>query len=63
MNKRTLIVGISLILAVCLDLHFYAQWDMKRFDASLPEVPVPEQAADLPDFYECLSCGFSEIFF
>ena len=33
-------VIISIVIALCLSLHFYLQWDVKRFKASLPKVPV-----------------------
>ena len=41
--KRKLIVAIVVIIAACVAVHFYVQWDMKRFDASLPEVPADEE--------------------
>ena len=41
--KRKLIVAIVVIVAACVAVHFYVQWVMKRFDASLPEVPADEE--------------------
>ena len=38
--NRKLIAAIVVIIAACIGLHFYAQWEMARFDASLPEFPV-----------------------
>ena len=45
MNRKTMVIAIGILLAFCLGIHFYAQWDMKRFDASLPKPPDPEQGA------------------
>lgn len=42
--NRTLIAAIIVIIAACLAVHFYVQWDMKRFDASLPKPPEPTTA-------------------
>ena len=49
--KRKLIVAIVVIIAACVAVHFYVQWEKARFDASLPEVPVLEQgrAAEVND--------------
>ena len=35
--NRTIVIAIGILLAFCLGVHFYAQWDMKRFDAYLDE--------------------------
>ncbi len=43
MNGKTLISAICLLLAFCLALYFYADWQQQRFDAALP---VPPPAAD-----------------
>ena len=43
MNRTTLIVAIGLVIAVCTGIYFWTEWQKARFDASLPEVPVPEQ--------------------
>ena len=39
---------LGILLAVCLGVYFYAQWDMKRFDASLPEPPPADTAVETP---------------
>ena len=39
---------LGILLAVCLGVYFYAQWDMKRFDASLPEPPPADTAVEIP---------------
>ena len=45
--NRILIAAIIFILAACLAVHFYAEWNMAQFDASLPQPPaVEEQIAD-----------------
>ena len=51
MNRTTLIIAIGLIIAVCTGIYFWTEWEKARFDASLPEVPVPEQvrAAEVND--------------
>lgn len=38
--NRTLVATIVIILASCIGLQFYAEWEKARFDASLPEVPI-----------------------
>ena len=48
MNRKTFVIALGILLAVCLGLHFYAQWDMKRFDASLPEPPPADTAVETP---------------
>ncbi len=40
--NRTLVIAIGIILALCLGWHFYAEWNMAQFDASLPQPPEPE---------------------
>ena len=42
MNKK-LIAVIVIILAACLAVHFYAEWEKARFDASLSEPPAPTE--------------------
>lgn len=46
--NRKLIAAIVLIVAACVAVYFYAEWEKARFDASLPEVPAPTrvQAAE-----------------
>ena len=39
---------LGILLAVCFGVYFYAQWDMKRFDASLPEPPPADTAVETP---------------
>lgn len=48
MNRRTLVIAISIAIAFCLGVYFYAQWDMKRFDASLPEPPAADTVKEIP---------------
>lgn len=45
MNVKTLIAAIVLILALCIGLYFWAEWEKTRFDASLP---TPPPAAEHP---------------
>ena len=53
--NRKLIAAIVLIIAACIGLHFYVEWEKARFDASLPTPPPPpadeqsgeQQAAEL----------------
>jgi hypothetical protein len=42
---RSLVIIVGIIIALGLGLHFYAQWEMKRFEASLPKPPAPNDAA------------------
>ena len=51
--NRKLIAAIGLIIAACIGLYFYTEWEKARFDASLPTPPPPpadeqsgEQQAD-----------------
>ena len=42
--KRKLIVAIVVIIAACVAVHFYVQWEKARFDASLPKPPAEDTA-------------------
>ncbi len=42
---RSLLIIIGIFITLGLGLHFYAQWEMKRFEASLPNLPAPNGAA------------------
>lgn len=50
MLNRMLIAGLALILAFCIGIYFYAEWQKARFDASLPEPPPATEhpAEDTP---------------
>ena len=50
MARLLLITGI--IIAFVLGLHFYAQWEMKKFEASLPKPPAPKGTADVENAIE-----------
>ena len=41
--NRKLIAAIVVIIAVCIGIYFWTEWEKARFDASLPKPPVPEQ--------------------
>ena len=43
---RKLIAAIVVIIAACIGLHFWAEWQKQEFDASLPKLPTEEQAAE-----------------
>ena len=45
MNRKTMVIAIGFLLAFCIGIHFYAEWNMAQFDASLPKPPDPEQEA------------------
>ena len=45
MNRRTLVIAIGLLFAVCFGLHFYVQWDMKRQVEEVPPWLVEWRAA------------------
>lgn len=51
MNRKTMVIAIGILLGVCAGIHFYAEWQKREFDASLPKPPVPEQqvADDVTD--------------
>ena len=42
MNKK-LIAAIGFMLAFCIGIYFYAEWQKKEFDASLPKPPASTQ--------------------
>ena len=45
--NRKLIVAIGVIIAVCIGIYFWTEWEKARFDASLPKPPAEEeQVAD-----------------
>ena len=41
--NRKFIVAIVVIIAAGLGSHFYVEWEMARFDASLPTLPAAEE--------------------
>ena len=41
--NRKLIAAIGLMLAFCIGIFFYAEWQKRKFDASLPEPPAPTE--------------------
>ena len=43
MNRKIIIAAIGFVIAVAIGLHFYVEWEMKRFDASLPTPPAAEE--------------------
>ena len=45
MNRKTMVIAIGILFAFCIGIHFYAEWNMAQFDASLPKPPDPEQEA------------------
>ncbi len=45
--NRKLIAAIVVIIAVCIGIYFWTEWEKARFDASLPKPPAEEeQVAD-----------------
>ncbi len=45
MKPKTMVIAIGILIAFCAGIFFYAEWQKKAFDASLPQPPPPEQAA------------------
>ena len=43
MNRKIIIAAIGFVIAVAIGLHFYAEWQMAKFDASLPTPPAEEE--------------------
>ena len=43
MNRKTIVIAIGFLIAFCIGIFFYAEWQKQKFDASLPEPPVPTQ--------------------
>ena len=44
MTTKTMAIAIGILIALCAGIFFYAEWEKARFDASLPEPPVPPKA-------------------
>lgn len=42
---RSFLIIIGIIVVLCLGLHFYTQWETKRFEASLPKPSATNEAA------------------
>lgn len=47
--NRKFIAAIGFVIAVALGLHFYVEWEMARFDASLPQQPAVKEQQDSDD--------------
>ena len=45
MNRKMIVAAIGFVVAVAIGLHFYVEWQMARFDASLPTPPAAEEQA------------------
>ena len=43
MNMKTMAIAIGFIVAFCAGIFFYAEWQKREFDASLPQPPAPVQ--------------------
>ena len=46
MKMKTMVIAIGILLGFCAGIHFYAEWQKKAFDASLPEGPAPKVQAE-----------------
>ena len=43
MNQKTIVIAIGFLIAFCIGIFFYAEWQKQKFDASLPEPPAPTE--------------------
>ena len=43
MNRKLIIAAIGFVIAAGLGSHFYIEWQMAKFDASLPQPPAVEE--------------------
>ena len=43
MNRKLIVAAIGFVIAVAIGSHFYVEWQMVKFDASLPTPPTEEQ--------------------
>ena len=43
MNRKMIVAAIGFVVAVAIGLHFWAEWEKARFDASLPTPPAEEE--------------------
>lgn len=43
---RSFVIVIGIIIALALGWHFYVQWDLKRFEASLPKLAPTNDTAN-----------------
>ena len=46
MNMKTMVIAIGILLGFCAGIHFYAEHEKAKFDASLPQPPTEVQAAE-----------------
>ena len=51
MNRKTMVIAIGILIAFCAGIYFWAEWQKKAFDASIPKPPVQKQqvADDVTD--------------
>ena len=45
MNRKTIVIAISILIAFCAGIYFWAEWQKQAFDASLPKPPAQNPAA------------------
>lgn len=45
MNRKTIVIAISILIAFCASIYFWAEWQKQEFDASLPKPPEQNPAA------------------
>ena len=43
MNRQLIVAAIGFVVAVAIGSHFYVEWQMAKFDASLPTPPAAEE--------------------
>ena len=43
MNRKLIVAAIGFVVAVAIGSHFYVEWQVAKFDASLPTPPTEEQ--------------------
>ena len=49
MNRKIIVAAIGFVVAVAIGLHFWAEWEKARFDASLPTPPAEEEQQVIND--------------
>ena len=59
MNRKTMVIAIAILIAFCTGIYFWAEWQKREFDASLPKPPAVKQPAALQT--ELFEVDFEEV--
>ena len=59
MNRKTVVIAIAILIACCTGIYFWAEWQKREFDPSLPKPPAVTQPAALQT--ELFEVDFEEV--